>query len=215
MTRANGAALSAAQKYDLLTALGAWGLSQNRTVQRQVLRLICLITAHYNWQDDRLSVSQAAIAKLWSVDVRTVKRELAAFRERGWLYEKRRSLRGQAAWLGLNLERILADTEESREALGPSAAQRLSKAAPVKEPAAEEKIIAFPQAGDSRWGRIARRLAAQDLALWQAWFAGLTPVCEEGDLILRAPSGFHASYVQTHYLRRLEQLWGGPVRLQA
>ncbi|RRH78251.1 DnaA N-terminal domain-containing protein [Falsigemmobacter faecalis] len=215
MTRATGAALSAVQKYDLLTALGAWGLSQDRTLQRQVLRLICLITAHYNWQEDRLSVSQLLIAKLWSVDVRTVKRELAAIRERGWLYEKRRSVRGQAAWLGLDVTRILADTAETWEVSGTALARRLQKPAPVAVTAVEEKVIAFPQIGNTRWGRIARVLAEQDRAVWQAWFAGLTPICEEGELILRAPSGFHASYVQTHYLTRLEHLWGGPVRLQA
>lgn len=215
MTRTTGAALSAVQKYDLLTALGAWGLSQDRTLQRQVLRLICLITAHYNWQDDRLSVSQVMIAKLWSVDVRTVKRELGVLRERGWLYEKRRSLRGQAAWLGLDVTQILADTAENWEPSGTAMARRLQKTEPEAVPPKEEKIIAFPQVSDSRWGRIARQLAEQDRAVWQAWFAGLTPLCEEGDLILRAPSGFHASYVQTHYLSRLEHLWGGPVRLQA
>lgn len=201
---------TAAQKYDLLTALGSWGLAQDKSVQRQVLRLICLITARYNWADDLLQSPQSEIAQLWSVDVRTVKREMATFRERGWMVEKQRATRGRQCQLGLNIEQILRDTESHWDDAGRGLRARLTpKEAPT--------VIPFPRVvqGSGRWAELAVKLAAQDLAVYQAWFAALTLVSEAEELVLRAPSSFHASYVRTHFLPRLEQACGAPVRLIA
>jgi hypothetical protein len=71
---------AAAHKYDILTAIGTYALSKGKHEQRLVLRLITLITARYNWGRDELAVGQREIARLWSVDERTVKREMAKLR---------------------------------------------------------------------------------------------------------------------------------------
>ncbi|MGA0543095.1 hypothetical protein [Neotabrizicola sp. VNH66] len=207
---------SATRKYDLLTILGTYALSQDRSLQRQTLRLICLITARYNWQHDQLSVGQAEIARLWSVDPRTVKREMAAFRDRGWLVEKRAAARGRVTLYGLGIARILEDTRPVWERVGPDLTERLAAPeAPVPEAAAATgaTIIPFPTpqvpAEDTRWGQLARRLLAQDAAVFGAWFAGLQEVpAAPGELVLKAPNAFHASYIKTHLLARIEAVSG-------
>lgn len=205
---------AAARKYDVITALSAWALSQDKSVQRQILRFICLITARYNWQNNHLSPGQSEIARLWSVDVRTVKRDIAALKARGWLVEKQRASQGRVATYGLDLERILADTEEAWGCAGPDLQARLQR-----EPAPAVAVPAQnaqPVGGDERWQRLSRRLAQEDQHVWRTWLAPLTPVVGEGrDVVLRAPSGFHASYVQTHFRSRLEAQIGAPVKLIA
>lgn len=197
-----------ARKYDLLTILGVHALSQGKTLQRQTLRLICLITARYNWQNDHLSVGQAEIARLWSVDTRTVKREMAAFRERGWLIEKRAAARGRVTLYGLGVARILEDTRASWERVGADLVERLDPPASTEAQPPERKIIPFPQValpeGEGAWPRIARRLQAEDASIYRAWFAGLEARAQEDELCLRAPSTFHATYLRTHLLARLE-----------
>ncbi|MGY6548921.1 MAG: hypothetical protein ACXIU7_07945 [Roseinatronobacter sp.] len=147
-----------ALKYDLLTILSVHALGQGKTLQRQTLRLICLITARYNWQNDHLSVGQSEIARLWSVDTRTVKREMAAFRARGWLVEKRAAARGRVTVYGLGIAHILADTRASWDAIGPDLVARLlpepqtpGTSNPDPHMAGQEggpearKVIPFPQ----------------------------------------------------------------------
>jgi hypothetical protein len=202
---------SATRKYDLLTILGVYALSQGKTLQRQTLRLICLVTARYNWQNDHLSVGQAEIARLWSVDPRTVKREMAAFRDRGWLVEKRAAARGRVTLYGLGIARILEDTREVWEKVGPDLVQRLT---PEPQPVEPANVIPFPQANlpaeGTLWGRVARLLHLEDAALYQSWFAGLQVLRDEGgELILRAPSAFHATYVETHLMGRIESALQG------
>ncbi|WP_376870748.1 DnaA N-terminal domain-containing protein [Albirhodobacter sp. R86504] len=198
----------AERKYDLLTVLGSYALSQGKTLQRQTLRLICLITARYNWQSDELSVAQTEIARLWSVDTRTVKREMSAFRDRGWLVEKRAAARGRVTLYGLGITRILEDTREAWEKVGPDLVARL---VPQPEaPTAPANVIPFPQtslpSGDTVWGQVAGRLHQNNPAVYQAWFAGLKATEGEGGaLTLKAPSGFHARYVETHLRATLER----------
>ncbi|SOC20760.1 hypothetical protein SAMN05877809_11336 [Rhodobacter sp. JA431] len=195
----------ATRKYDLLTILGVHALSQGKTLQRQTLRLICLITARYNWQNDHLSVGQNEIARLWSVDTRTVKREMAAFRERGWLIEKRPAARGRVTVYGLGILRILEDTRASWEMVGPDLVARLDSPAPEVE---DRNVIPFPQvalpAGEGVWPRIARRLQEEDASIYRAWFAAFQVEEMAEELWLRAPSAFHAAYVRTHHMSRLE-----------
>lgn len=193
----------ATRKYDLLTILGVYALSQDRRLQRQTLRLICLITARYNWQNDQLSTGQVEISRLWSVDPRTVKREMAAFRARGWLIEKRAAARGRVTVYGLGIARILEDTREIWEKVGPDLVERLDES-----PAPERKIIPFPQTpvpeGNDLWSRVARHLQARDASIYRAWFAALEPRIDQDTLYLKAPSSFHASYLKTHLRVRLE-----------
>lgn len=197
---------AAVQKYDLLTILGVHALSQGKTAQRQTLRLICLITARYNWQSDELSVGQAEIARLWSVDTRTVKREMASLRNSGWLVEKRAAARGRVTLYGLGIARILEDTRPAWEKVGPDLVARMQ---PAPEPEANGKVIPFPQPTlpppDTAWGQVAAGLAAQHPALYRAWFEALRPQeAAPGHLALKAPSGFHAAYVTTHLQALLE-----------
>ena len=99
-------------KYDVLTAVGAWGCGGDKHRQKLVLRLITLLTARYNWQDDTLVTGQREIASLWSVDPRTVKREMAKMRDLGWLILKRPAARGRVACYGLGLDVILRETRD-------------------------------------------------------------------------------------------------------
>jgi hypothetical protein len=84
-------------KYDILTALGAFALSQPKSPQRLVLRFMTLVTARYNWSRNELAVGQREIAKLWTVDERTVKREMAKLRAMGWLVVKKQGVRGRVS----------------------------------------------------------------------------------------------------------------------
>lgn len=70
----------ASRKYGLLTALAVQALAGDKP--RLVLRLMALVTARYNWQRDELAVGQAEIARLWAVDDRTVKRDMARLQQR-------------------------------------------------------------------------------------------------------------------------------------
>lgn len=202
MKKAVGKA-GASRKYDLLTILGVYALSQDKRLQRQTLRLICLITARYNWQNDQLATGQTEIARLWSVDPRTVKREMAAFRTRGWLIEKRAPARGRVTVYGLGISQILEDTKQIWEMVGSDLVDRLEDA-----PAMERKVIPFPQAslpeGDDLWSRVARHLQAGDAGTYRAWFAMLEPRVNGDTLFLKTPSSFHASYLKTHLRTRVE-----------
>lgn len=196
----------ATRKYDLLTILGAYALSQDKTLQRQVLRLICLITARYNWQNDQLTMGQQEIAKLWSVDPRTVKRELAALKTRGWLIEKRAAARGRVTLYGLGFERIMLDTRDVWPLIGPDFVERLSTQSPSESETA--KVIPFPQAqfipDDSLWGELSRKLHEEDPAIYRAWFAPLSHELTAQGLTLRSPGSFHATYLKTHLAQRIE-----------
>ncbi len=72
---------AAARKYDIITALGSYALAGSKHDHRIVLRFITLVTARYNWARNELAVGQREIARLWAVDERTVKREMARFLE--------------------------------------------------------------------------------------------------------------------------------------
>lgn len=189
-------------KYDVLTAVGAWGCGGDKHRQKLVLRLITLLTARYNWQDDTLVTGQREIASLWSVDPRTVKREMAKMRDLGWLILKRPAARGRVACYGLGLDVILRETETVWPNVGPDFVARMS--GPVVE-SPDQTVVAFPITGDGTWPAIASRLRAEDPGLFNAWFAPLVPLGErDGVLRLKVPSRFHGSFVQTHHLGRLQ-----------
>ena len=71
---------AAVRKYDALSALMAFALAGDPNRQRLVLRLMALITTRYNWQRNELAMGQREIARLWCVDERTVKRDMARLR---------------------------------------------------------------------------------------------------------------------------------------
>lgn len=199
---------ASALKYDLLTAMGAFALSAVPSEQKRVLRLMTLITARYNWVSDSLMVGQREIASLWSCTERTVKRDMAVLRGRGWLVLRRQGARGRVSEYGIDLDRILSDTQDAWKAVGPDFAARLGAPAvsttnvvslPVTGPAP------MPDGSDStEWGVARHLLRDQDAGLYTAWVHALKREGRAGGrLVLRAPSRFHASYVLTHLAGRL------------
>jgi hypothetical protein len=190
-----------AHKYDLLSVLGAHGLASGKTGQRLTLRLICLITARYNWQSNELSVGQGEIAKLWSVDLRTVKREMAVLRGREWLVEKRGAARGRVTLYGLGIAKIFADTRPDWGRIGPDLVARLDGPL-LPETQTPSNVVPFvpaSQTDGSIWARAQALLYAKEPTVFAAWIAGLTLMSDEGGrIVLKAPSAFHANYVSIH-----------------
>ena len=201
---------AAAQKYDLLTALGAHACQGDKNLQRLVLRFITLIVARYNWQSDELSIGQKDIARLWAVDERTVKRDIGKLRDLGWLVQKRQAARGRVAVHGLDLTAILQMTRGAWPAVGTDFVSRMQGAPAVPQ----GNVVAFPGAPVSAlpevvtaWGRVQRQLQAEDPALFEAWFRALRLGQGDGALaVLLAPSRFHATFVGTHYAAKLQRV---------
>lgn len=198
---------AAAKKYDMLSAMMAHALAGDQNLQRLVLRLLSLITTRYNWQRNELTMGQREIARLWCVDERTVKREMARLRAMGWLLVKRPGARGRVSVLALDLERIMLDTRAAWGNIGEDYILRVGGEAAAET--APSTVVPFrrpdvPVAGQGVWGRAQALLAAEDRPLYDAWIACLADGgLHEGCQILIAPSRFHATYLRTHILPRL------------
>ncbi|WP_298975321.1 hypothetical protein [uncultured Roseobacter sp.] len=198
---------ASARKYDLLTALGAFALAQGKHDQRRALRLMTLITARYNWARDELAVGQREIARLWSVDERTVKREMALLRSKGWLVVKRQGARGRVTQYGLGIDRILADSAPTWGCVGSDFEIRMGQgdAPPAVVPLPVRGTVAAPDVSTgTEWALAQALLHAEDAGTYASWIAALERVERAGGrLTLRAPSRFHAGYVQSHLERRV------------
>lgn len=200
---------AAAKKYDILSAMMAHAMAGDQHRQRLILRLMSLITTRYNWQRNELTMGQREIARLWCVDARTVKRDMARLRGLGWLQVKSQGARGRVSVLGLDLERIMLDTRREWENIGPDFVERAGGASAHRsDDRGGEKVVPFRRmqvvaAGDL-WGQARAALAAEDPALFDAWFAGLADGgVLDGRLRLIAPTRFHADYLSTHLLGRI------------
>lgn len=198
------------RKYDMLTALGAYALAQDKHIQRRALRLMTLITARYNWARDLLAVGQREMAQMWAVDERTVKREMARMRAEGWLVQKRAGARGRVAEYGIDFDVILNLTEPHWRSVGPDFDLRmrsdtLQGTADVV-PLHPRGDVPAPDISDGcPWALAQALLHQEDAGLYAAWIKGLVKADRIGGrLVLRAPSQFHASYVLTHLQRRIE-----------
>lgn len=201
---------AASRKYDLLTALGAFALSQEKAVQKRVLRLMTLVTARYNWTRDELAVGQREIARLWSVDERTVKREMAKLRAQGWLEVRRQGARGRVTEYRLGIENILQDTRQHWPLVGLDFDLRLSagdetgQGAQVVPMPVKGQVPAPSVEGGTEWALALALLHGEDEAIYASWLQGLTRVARAGGcLTLKAPSRFHAVYIQTHLEGRI------------
>lgn len=197
---------ASARKYDLLTAMGAFALSQGKHDQRRVLRLMTLITARYNWARDELAVGQREIARLWSVDERTVKREMAVLRAKSWLNVRRQGARGRVTQYSLCIDQILADTQAQWPNVGSDFDLRMSdKPAPDVVAMPVRGTVAPPDISQgTEWALAQAVLHGEDAGTYASWLAALARVERAGGrLTLRAPSRFHAAYVQTHLERRI------------
>lgn len=193
------------KKYDILTALSVHGLSQDKTVQRQVLRIMALITARYNWRANELSMGQKEIARLWAVDPRTVKRELAKLRDKNWIAVKRQGARGRVSTYGFNLDVILDDTREQWPHVGPDFVERAGGLLP-SAPNPKVVTVDFGQSQKRNvevrrgsWSDVCTNLRTQDPVRFDNWLARLDfKAQQDAVLVLSAPSAFVAQYVQTH-----------------
>jgi hypothetical protein len=198
---------ASARKYDLLTAMGAFALAQDKHDQRRVLRLMTLITARYNWARDELAVGQREIAALWSVDERTVKREMAQLRAREWLVVKRQGARGRVTQYSLNIEAILNHTQPYWRAVGSDFELRMGAPETPKVvalPVNPGSVPAPDLSSGSEWALAQALLHAEDAGTYASWLAALTRVERAGGRIsLRAPTRFHAAYVQSHLAARV------------
>lgn len=200
---------AASRKYDILSALMAFALSQDKHVQRQVLRIMALITTRYNWQRDELTMGQAEIARLWSVDDRTVKREMARLRAQGWLVLKRQGARGRVSVYGMDLNRMLEDTRPAWPLIGEDFVARLDPAGTAPAGQGTSNVVPLraapsPVADGSVWAAAQARLHQEDAAIYGAWFHALTSAGLEANcLTLAAPTRFHATYVATNLKERL------------
>lgn len=199
---------ASALKYDLLTAMGAYALASEPGEQKRILRLMTLITARYNWTNDMLAVGQREIGQLWCCTERTVKREFAVLKARGWLVVRRQGARGRVSEFRVDLDRIMSDTKPVWAAIGPDFAAR--RGAPEADagnvvPLRASGVAPVPSAEDqTEWGLARHTLRAQDEGLYAAWLHALARQGRAGDRItLKAPSRFHASYVQTHLAARI------------
>lgn len=196
-----------AMKYDVLSALGAHGCAGDKHRQKLVLRLMTLIVARYNWITDELMVGQREIAALWSIDERSVKRDMAKLRDLGWLVQKRAAARGRVAVHGLGLTAILTMTRDDWGKVGPDFVARLgTEDTPPQTPPSNVISFPMPTGEEGLWPRIQALLHREDQHLYGAWFAAVTAMpVDEGVLTLIAPSRFHADYLRTNHLSRLER----------
>ncbi|MBL4768134.1 MAG: hypothetical protein JKY94_10535 [Rhodobacteraceae bacterium] len=194
-------------KYDILTALGSYALARSKHDQRLILRLITLITARYNWARNELAVGQREIARLWSVDERTVKREMAKLRALGWLVVTRQGARGHVTEYRIDKERLLEATQANWANVGPDFDMRM-RGLPNTE-----RIVPLPSRGDvpvpdisdgQEWSLAQALLHAEDQNTYGSWLRALVRVDRAGGrLTLKAPTRFHGVYVQTHFLGRI------------
>lgn len=199
---------AASRKYDILSALVAFALSRDKHVQRQVLRIVALITTRYNWQRDELTMGQAEIARLWSVDERTVKREMARLRAQGWLVLKRQGARGRVSAYGIDIARMLEDTRPVWPHIGKDFIARLEPSDELAGQGASNVVplrsVVAPHPDGSVWSAAQARLHADDAAAYGAWLHALAEAATEDNcLTLVAPTKFHATYVATNFKDRL------------
>lgn len=197
------------EKYDLLTAMAVAGLSGTPQQQSTMMRLIALVTARYNWAADELTVGQREMAAMWSVDERTVKREIKRMTQSELLVQKRAGVRGSVAAYRLNLATVYKLSEPVWRKVGPDFAERMD----LRVPKAEDKVVRVDfqsrttqqQDGPADpWSRVLKRLEVDHPTSFAAWFSKLKLAkLTDSNLCLQAPSRFLALYIQTHLLATL------------
>ncbi len=161
---------------------------------------------------DELTVGQRDLARMWSVNERTVKREIKRLTDTEILICKRRGVRGRVAAYRLNYSQIAKLSEQCWPLVGPDFDERMRgryrEEAPVKvvqlsdysKPAEDE----LPQTGPGTWQRAMSRLAQDNADQFKAWFSQLQFIdFTAGVLTLRTPSKFAQRYIETHLTRPL------------
>lgn len=201
-------------KYDLLTALSVAGLNGSPSLQTSLMRLISAVTARYNWKADELTVGQRDLARMWSVNERTVKREIKRLTEAEILICKRSGVRGRVAAYRLNYAQIAKLSKHCWPLVGPDFDERMRmrydapsdiKVVQLRDyatPADAAETAPMPRAGT--WERAMAGLAAENADRFRSWFSALKYISfEAGILTLRAPSKFAQRYIETHLMHPL------------
>ncbi len=202
---------AASFKYDLLAGLSVVGLASPGVMMTSMTRLISLLTARYNWKRDELCVGQREMARMWSVNERTVKREIKRLTGLEILVCTRPGVRGRVAVYRLNIARILELSEPGWALIGPDFEQRMRERvgnAAVKVISLQDYVNArvTPAEAESNapWDRVREDLARADTAVFAAWFDRLEfEGFVDGTLTLKAPSRFVERYIETHLARQL------------
>lgn len=197
-------------KYDLLTALSVAGMNGSPTFQTSMLRLIALVTARYNWRADEISMGQRDMARMWSVNERTAKREIKRLTEAGVLIRKRGGVRGRVGAYALNFREIAKMSEGCWPLVGPDFEQRMRSRyreteVKVVQMSAFAKTTGVPEIEQTdrsgTWAHVLSELAAADPDRFEAWFGRLTfHKIEHGDLYLTAPTKFVQRYIETQLM---------------
>lgn len=200
-----------ALKYDILSALAVFALSGDKHRHRTVLRVMTLITTRYNWRSNELSIGREEIARLWSVNERTVKREMAKLRSSGWITVKRPAARGRVAVYQIDLKQIMLDTAEIWPVIGTDFQDRM-----LQEPDSATNIVPFqaksaipPPTGEDVWAQVQSILHGRDPELWASWFQHLSEAERAGGQVtLIAPSRFMAEYIAQKWTARIVAAYG-------
>ncbi|MEW2918430.1 DnaA N-terminal domain-containing protein [Ruegeria sp. ANG10] len=198
-------------KYDILSALTVHALSGDKHRQRSILRIIALITTRYNWRNNELSIGREEIARLWSVNERTVKREMAKLRSMGWIAVKRPAARGRVAVYELDLKQVMLDTSDIWPTIGSDFQARMSD-----DPEPDTNIVPFKvkpapfePSDEGVWTQVQAILHRRDPELWASWFQHLTEADRAGGVVtLMAPSRFMADYIAQKWSARLLAAYG-------
>lgn len=194
-------------KYDLITALSVTGMAGKPVLQTSMVRLIALVTARYNWFRDEVTVGQRDLAKMWSVDERTVKREMKRLVEAKILLKLRPGVRGRVAAYRLNYREIINLSQPSWENVGPDFVERMLTIYPqsdvkvVNVDFAAKKIEPDKSETGERgiWRSVRGDLRKSDPSIFESWYGKLVFIAyTNGTLVLRAPNRFIARYIETH-----------------
>jgi hypothetical protein len=150
------------------------------------------------------------MARMWSVNERTVKREMKRLTGAGLLICRRPGVRGRVGAYRLNMQRIAEMSQPVWARVGPDFDARMRqrhggdevKVVPISAYAREPKLPV--PTGQGPWAEAMKRLARTDPGLFQAWFARLQCKGHEGAVLrLSAPSPFIERYIETHLVRVL------------
>lgn len=214
--RATGPGASAL-KYDILTALSLLGLHGSKRDQIAMPRLIALVTARYDWRQDRLSTGQSDMARMWGVTPRTVKREIKHWLEQGYLICVRPGVKGRVAQYRLNVLRVANLTEAHWPLVGSDYAARMARYVPVSDAPnvvtvnfdARSKSVDTTEPhprGKNRWDAVQARLAQLHPELTRHWLSKLRMKDDDGRrIMLTAPTPFATRYIETHLMRHLAE----------
>jgi hypothetical protein len=119
--------MSASLKYDVLSALAVAALSQKDRTRIDYFRLIALITSRYDWLRGEVSIGHSQLAELWSIDVRSVKRQIACYADAGLMKKSRAGVRGRVTVYEIDILKLIETTRPMFAKIGPDLEERLDQ----------------------------------------------------------------------------------------